>query len=265
MNVVHAAILALIQGLTEFLPISSSAHLILVSVFTGWEDQGLIFDVAVHMGTLAAVVWYFRRDLLDMAGDFLRSIIGKGHGPGARLAWAVILGTVPVGLAGLAFRDVVATHLRDPIILAFGLMFFGLLLGWSDWRRKEERAEHSLTWVDVLIIGCAQALALIPGTSRSGATMTAGLFLGLSREAAARFSFLLSIPVIFLAGCLESRHLLGQPEPIRWGLIVAATIFAGISAYLCIHFFLKFIRAVGMQPFVIYRLLLGGLLLWLYL
>lgn len=265
MDFLQAAVLALVQGLTEFLPVSSSAHLILVSVFTGWQDQGLTFDVAVHVGTLTAVVWYFRRDLLDMAGDFLRSMIGRGHGPGARLAWAVILGTVPVGLAGLAFRDMVATYLRDPVVLAFGLFFFGLLLGWSDWRRRGERTEHSLTWVEVLIIGCAQAMALIPGTSRSGATMTAGLFLGLSREAAARFSFLLSIPVIFLAGCLESRHLMGQPASIHWGLITAATVLAGISAYLCIHFFLKFIRAVGMQPFVIYRLLLGGLLLWLYL
>lgn len=264
MNFVQAAVLALVQGLTEFLPISSSAHLILVSVFTSWEDQGLTFDVAVHMGTLTAVIWYFRRDLLNMAGDFLRSITGKGQGPGARLAWAVILGTIPVGLAGLAFRDVVATHLRDPVILAFGLMFFGLLLGWADWRQNGQRDEHSLSWIDILVIGCAQAVALIPGTSRSGATMTAGLFLGLSREASARFSFLLSIPVIFLAGCLESRQLLEKPEQVHWGLITVATILAGVSAYLCIHYFLKFIRTVGMQPFVVYRLLLGALLLWLY-
>jgi undecaprenyl-diphosphatase len=264
MDFFQAVVLALVQGLTEFLPISSSAHLILVSVFTGWEDQGLTFDVAVHMGTLAAVVWYFRRDLLEMVRDFFRSLTGKGSGPGARLAWAVILGTIPVGLAGLAFRDVVATHLRDPLILAFGLMFFGLLLGWADWRHKGGRNEHGLTWLDILIIGCAQAVALIPGTSRSGATMTAGLFLGLSREAAARFSFLLSIPVIFLAGALEARQLFGQPEPTQWGMIIVATVLAGISAYLCIHFFLKFIRTVGMQPFVVYRLLLGLLLAWLY-
>ncbi len=264
MDFFQAVVLALVQGLTEFLPISSSAHLILVSVFTGWKDQGLTFDVAVHMGTLAAVVWYFRRDLLEMARDFFCSVTGKGSGPGARLAWAVILGTIPVGLAGLAFRDVVATHLRDPLILAFGLMFFGLLLGWADWRHKEGRDEHGLTWRDILVIGCAQAVALIPGTSRSGATMTAGLFLGLSREAAARFSFLLSIPVIFLAGALEARKLFDQPEPTQWGVITVATVLAGISAYLCFHFFLKFIRTVGMQPFVIYRLLLGMLLVWLY-
>lgn len=264
MDFLQAVVLALIQGLTEFLPVSSSAHLILVSVLTGWEDQGLTFDVAVHLGTLVAVILYFRRDLLVMVGDFFRSLTGKGQGPGSRLAWAVILGTIPVGLAGLAFRDVVATYLRDPLILAFGLIFFGLLLGWADWRRRGERTEHSLTWKDILVIGCAQAVALIPGTSRSGITMTAGLFMGLSREAASRFSFLLSIPVIFLAGALEARHLLRQPEPIQWGLIGLATLLAGISAYLCIHYFLKFIRTVGMQPFVGYRLLLGILLVWLY-
>ncbi len=264
MDFLQATVLALVQGLTEFLPISSSAHLILVAVFTGWEDQGLTFDVAVHMGTLVAVIWYFRRDLAAMTRAFFRSLAGSGHEPDARLAWAVILGTIPVGLAGLAFRDVVANHLRDPLILAFGLIFFGLILGWSDWRRKGVRDEHSLTWKDVLIIGCAQAVALIPGTSRSGATMTAGLFLGLSRDATARFSFLLSIPVIFLAGALEARQLFIQPEPVQWDIIGVATLLAGVSAYLCVHYFLKFIRNVGMQPFVIYRTLLGFLLIWLY-
>jgi undecaprenyl-diphosphatase len=264
MDFLQAVFLALIQGLTEFLPVSSSAHLILVSVITGWEDQGLTFDVAVHLGTLVAVILFFRRDLLTMGEDFFRSLTGKGQSSGSRLAWAVILGTIPVGLAGLAFRDVVATYLRDPLILAFGLIFFGLLLGWADWRRRGERTEYSLSWKDILVIGCAQAVALIPGTSRSGITMTAGLFMGLSREAASRFSFLLSIPVIFLAGALETRHLLHQPEPIQWGFISFATLLAGISAYLCIHYFLKFIRTVGMQPFVVYRLLLGMVLVWLY-
>ncbi|SDB20333.1 undecaprenyl-diphosphatase [Desulfonatronum thiosulfatophilum] len=264
MNLLQAAILALVQGLTEFLPISSSAHLILVSALTDWEDQGLTFDVAVHMGSLVAVVCYFRTDLIEIVRDFTRSLTGKGHTSSSRLGWAVILGTIPVGLAGLIFRDVVAMHLRDPLILAFGLMFFGLLLGLADWRRKGDRNEHSLTWKDIMVIGCAQAVALIPGTSRSGITMTAGLFMGLSRDGAARFSFLLSIPVIFLAGALEARHLLNQPEPVQWGIIGIATLLSGISAYLCIHYFLKFIRTVGMQPFVVYRLLLGLMLVWVY-
>lgn len=264
MSVLQATVLALVQGLTEFLPISSSAHLILVSVFTSWEDQGLTFDVAVHLGTLMAVIWYFRRDLWEMVRDFLRSLQGKGHGPGSRLAWAVILGTIPVGLAGLTFRDVVADHMRDPLLIAGGLIVFGLLLGWADWRHLGDRSEKKLTWVDILVIGCAQALALIPGVSRSGVTITAGLFMGLSREASARFSFLLSIPVIFLADALELRHLLAQPEPVQWGIITYATLLSGLTAYLCIHYFLKFIKTVGMQPFVAYRLLLGMLLLWLF-
>lgn len=264
MDWLQALMLALIQGFTEFLPVSSSAHLVLLSLVAGWEDQGLSFDVAVHMGTLAAVAWYFRRDLILMAVDFPRSLAGAKPSPGARLAWAVILGTIPVGLAGFIMRDLVATHLRDPLVIAFGLIFFGLLLGLSDWKHRGERSENSLTWKDILIIGCAQAIALIPGTSRSGATMTAGLFLGLSREAAARFSFLLSMPVIFLAGALEARHLFAQPQPAAWGLIGMATLVAGISAYLCIHYFLKFIRQVGMQPFVAYRILLGLMLIGVY-
>ncbi|TVQ97439.1 MAG: undecaprenyl-diphosphate phosphatase [Desulfovibrionales bacterium] len=264
MSVLQATVLALVQGLTEFLPISSSAHLILVSVFTPWEDQGLTFDVAVHLGTLMAVIWYFRQDLWEMVRDFLRSLTGKGHGPGSRLAWAVILGTIPVGLAGLTFRDVVADHMRDPLLIAGGLIVFGLLLGWADWRHSGGRSEKNLKWVDILVIGCAQALALIPGVSRSGVTITAGLFMGLSREASARFSFLLSIPVIFLADALELRHLLAQPEPVQWGIIIYATVLSGLTAYLCIHYFLKFIKTVGMQPFVAYRLLLGILLIWLF-
>lgn len=264
MDFLQAAVLALIQGLTEFLPVSSSAHLILASVFTNWQDQGLAFDVAVHMGTLLAVVWYFRTDLRAMSRDFWGSLIGKGHSSGSRLVWAVLLGTIPVGLAGLALRDVVATHLRDPLLLAFGLIFFGILLGLADWQNKGNRSEHTLTWKDVLVIGCAQALALIPGTSRSGATITAGLFMGLGREAAARFSFLLSIPVIFLAGLLEARHLLGNPELVQWNILGIATLLAAVSAYLCIHYFLQLIRKVGMQPFVVYRLLLGMLIVGMY-
>ena len=264
MDFLQAAVLALAQGLTEFLPISSSAHLILVSVFTGWEDQGLAFDVAVHLGTLLAVIWYFRKNLLEMSRDFLRSLMGKGHSPGSRLTWAVILGTIPVGLAGLTFRDMVAHHMRDPLLIAGGLIVFGVLLGWADWRHRGERSEEALTWMDILVIGCAQAFALIPGVSRSGVTITAGLFLGLSRAAAARFSFLLSIPVIFLADALELHHMLAQPGPVPWGMFSFATILAAVAAYLCIHYFLKFINTVGMQPFVVYRILLGMLLLWLY-
>ena len=168
-------ILAIVQGITEFLPVSSSAHLILVPVLTDWPDQGLAFDVALHLGSLSAVLIYFRRDILGMTVSWGRSLTTRQLDDDARLAWAVILGTIPVGLAGLLLKDTIETVLRSPIYLSIGLIAFGLLLGWADWRHRGSRSEHQMTWKDVLFIGCAQALALFPGTSRSGITMTAAL------------------------------------------------------------------------------------------
>ncbi len=265
MDWLQVVVLAIVQGLTEFLPISSSAHLILVPVLTDWRDQGLAFDVALHLGSLTAVVVYFRHDLLAMTRGWFHSLATRRLDSDARLAWAVIFGTIPVGVAALVFRDVVETLLRSPLTIAAGLIGFGLLLGWADWRHRGERRVSSITWKDVLVIGIAQAIALFPGTSRSGITITAALFMGLSREAAARFSFLLSIPVIFLACALEAWGLVVAPEPVQWGYLLAGVVLSGISAYLCIHYFLAFIQRVGMQPFVVYRLLLGGLLLWIFL
>jgi undecaprenyl-diphosphatase len=264
MDWLQVIVLAVIQGITEFLPVSSSAHLILVPVFTDWDDQGLAFDVALHLGSLAAVVLYFRRQLLAMTASWCASIVGRGMDGEARLAWWVILGTLPVGLAGLAFHDWVAEAMRSPLILAGGLIVFGLALGVADWRHRGGRSEYQLGWREVLLIGGAQALALIPGTSRSGITITAALLLGMSREGAARFSFLLSIPVIVLASGLEILGLVADPEPIDWPAMVAGVILSAGSAYLCIHLFLVAIRRIGMQPFVVYRLLLGLWLLWLF-
>lgn len=264
MDLLQIIILAVVQGLTEFLPISSSAHLILVPTFTNWSDQGLSFDIAVHLGSLGAVVTYFRRELAVMGRDWSRSLLSRQTVGDSRLAWGVLLGTIPVGLAGLALKGLVADEWRSPLLIAFGLIFFGLLLGWSDWQHKNGRDEHSLTWRDIAIIGCAQALALIPGTSRSGITITAALFLGLSREAASRFSFLLSIPVILLAMGLETVALLRGDEVVDWVSMGLGVVLSGISAYLCIHYFLAFIRRMGMQPFVVYRLFLGAVLLYLF-
>jgi len=261
----HAALLALVQGLTEFLPISSSAHLILFPALFGWADQGLAFDVAVHVGSLAAVLLYFRRDLGGMARDWARALAGGPATPDARLAWAVLWGTVPAGLAGLAFKDVVEGRLRGPLVIAAATIGFGLLLGWADARGGRRRDEHGLTWRDVLIIGCAQALALVPGTSRSGITMTAGRMLGLTRAAAARFSFLLAIPVIALAGGLKGLDLLQGDDRLPLGVLATGTLLAFVAAFACIHYFLKLIERVGMLPFVAYRLLLGGVLLYVYL
>ncbi|MHA7878764.1 MAG: undecaprenyl-diphosphate phosphatase [Saccharospirillum sp.] len=264
MEWLQVIVLSIVQGLTEFLPISSSGHLILVPVLTPWPDQGLAFDVALHLGTLSAVVWYFRGDILSMIREWLVSLKTRTLTPDARLGWAIIFGTIPVGLAGLAFQDVVESVFRSPLYIAVGLIVFGLLLAWADWRHKSERSVHSVNWKDVLVIGLAQAVALFPGTSRSGITMTAALFMGLSREAAARFSFLLSIPVIFLACGLETKSLIDSAAPVDWPAMFAGVVLSGISAYLCIHFFLAFINRIGMMPFVIYRLVLGGLLLMVF-
>lgn len=265
MDLLQIAVLALLQGLTEFLPVSSSAHLILVPVLTAWDDQGMAFDIAVHVGTLAAVVFYFRRELAAMAHDWGSSLLRRQSTPQSRLAWAVIVGTVPVGLAGLAGKSVIETQLRSPLVIAATTLMFGLLLGYAWKRGLRRRDEYAITWPDVLVIGCAQALALVPGTSRSGITITAGLLRGLSGQAAARFSFLLSIPVIVLAGALQAVELFETAGPVDWRALIAGTLISGVSAYLCIHYFLRLLESVGMMPFVIYRLLLGALLLVVFI
>ena len=265
MDLLQIILLAILQGLTEFLPISSSAHLILLPLISGWQDQGLAFDVAVHLGTLSAVVWYFRHDLINMTRDWFMSLQQRASVGDSRLVWAVLLGTIPVGLAGLLFKDVIETSLRSPLVIAWATIGFGLVLWWADARSKHLRDEHSLGWKDILIIGLAQALALIPGTSRSGITMAAGLMLGLTRTAAARFSFLLSIPVIVLAGGLHGLELLSSESAVDWNALLLGTLISAISAYLCIHFFLKLLERIGMLPFVIYRLVLGAILLYLFI
>jgi undecaprenyl-diphosphatase len=265
MDAIQTLMLALLQGLTEFLPISSSAHLILLPRLLGWPDQGLAFDVAVHVGTLAAVVTYFRHDIARLLLAWLQSF---GRGPlsvDARLAWFVLLGTLPAALAGLLLHDAIETWLRSPLVIASTTIGFGLLLWLADRRGSQQRSEAGLRLMDVVWIGLAQAVALIPGTSRSGITMTAGLALGLTRSAAARFSFLLSIPVIVLAGGYETLQLIRQAEPVEWGTLLLGTGVAAVSAYACIHFFLRLIERTGMLPFVVYRLLLGCVLLWLFI
>ncbi|MBE0490229.1 MAG: undecaprenyl-diphosphate phosphatase [Halomonas sp.] len=264
MEWLQVILLSIVQGVTEFLPVSSSAHLILVPVLTAWDDQGLAFDVALHIGSLSAVVLYFRQELARMTLSWIGSLRGGRMDEDARLAWGVLLATVPVCVVGLAFHDAIEVGMRSPLIIAVGLIGFGLLLGYADWRHRGGRSEYQLRLRDVVLIGLAQALALIPGTSRSGITITAALLLGMSREGAARFSFLLSIPVIVLAGGLEVSGLVQESAEVDWPAVIMGTLLSGISAYLCIHYFLIFIKRVGMQPFVVYRLLLGGWLLWVF-
>ncbi|WP_297807584.1 undecaprenyl-diphosphate phosphatase [uncultured Methylophaga sp.] len=264
MTFMQILLLAMLQGLTEFLPVSSSAHLILLPIIANWQDQGLAFDVAVHVGTLSAVVFYFRHTLRKITADWWQSLLRRTAVGDSRLAWAVGFGTIPVGLAGLLLGDFIETALRSPLVIAITTIGFGLLLGWADWQGKRQRDEYSLGWRDVIIIGVAQALALIPGTSRSGITITAGLMLGLTRDAAARFSFLLSIPVILLAGGLKSVELVQSPLSVDWTALLTGAVLSAISAYICIFLFLKMLARMGMWPFVVYRLILGAILLWLF-
>ncbi len=263
MDIFQAIALALLQGLTEFLPISSSAHLILLPAILGWEDQGLAFDVAAHVGTLTAVMAFYRKDITAIIKAWTGSIIGKGFTDDAKLAWYVVLGTIPVGLVGISLSDEFLAILRSPLVIAGSTIVFGLLLWFSEKRAKEARSIVILK--DALIIGLFQALALIPGTSRSGITITAGLLTGLKRQDAARFSFLLSIPTIALPGMLKGFELYQSTVPVMWDLISIGVGLSALVAYLCIGLFLKLLDKTGMLPFVIYRLILGIFLFTVFL
>ena len=256
------ALLALVQGLTEFLPISSSAHLILAPRIFQFADQGLAFDVAVHFGSLLAVMLYFRRRLqLLFLGFVAQWTTHSPVGPNARLANAIVVATIPAIIAGLLMKGLVETDLRSPMVIALATIIFGVLLLFADRRGARNRTLESLNLRDAAIIGMFQALALIPGTSRSGITITAALLAGFRRKDAAEFSFLLSVPTILMSAGLVTLDLLLQADPVDWWSLAIGGVLSFAAAYLCIHFFLKFIERIGMTPFVIYRLLLGFFLL----
>lgn len=261
MDIVQTIVLALIQGVTEFLPISSSAHLILPSQLLGWEDQGLAFDVAVHFGTLLAVMMYFRHDIARLTRGWLTTGFSAQPNDDGRLAWFIAIATVPALVAGALGHSWIAEHARSTMLLALTTIGFALLLGLADRRREQTRTIAQMTLWMALVIGLAQAIALIPGTSRSGITLTAALFLGMARVDAARFSFLLSIPVTMAASLWLGRQLLLSTEQYDLMPLAIGALVAGISAWLCIHFFMVFIQRIGMMPFVYYRLILGSILL----
>jgi len=276
MSTLEIIILALLQGLTEFLPISSSAHLILPSQILGWQDQGLGFDVAVHVGTLLAVMLYFRKELGAMSVAWLGSInIGPAKNSSdsqvnfdGKLAWWIIFATIPAGLFGLFGKDFIEEHLRSALVIAATTLLFGFLLGFADVKaghRTKHKSFEKLGFKGAMLIGLAQAIALIPGTSRSGITMTIGLMLGLSRDNAARFSFLLSIPAIAMAGSYLTLKFALSTESVDWQAMGLGSLIAFVSAYTCIHYFLILLNKLGMMPFVIYRLILGVGLLWFIL
>lgn len=257
----QAVLLATVQGLSEFLPISSSGHLVLLPRLFGWTDQGLAFDVAVHVGTLLGVLVYFRRDLLPLARGGIAFVSGDREDPHGRLAFNLIVGTIPVGVVGLLFNDVIEEKLRSPLVVAFQLAVFGIVLWLADRLSARSRSESSLSVGQALLIGCAQALALVPGTSRSGITITAGLFSGLTREAAARFSFLLAVPVMTAAGLSELVSFASSDAVVDVRALVLGTLVSAVTGFAVIHFFLRWLTRYGVLPYVLYRLALGTVLL----
>ena len=263
MTILYAIFLGILQGITEFLPISSSAHLILAPLVTGQVDQGLAFDLAVHLGTLLAVLLYFRRDVFSLTTDSLAALSKRQHVGQSSLALAVVLGTIPACIAGLLLLDLIDTHLRSVAVIFVTTLVFGILLGFADVTAKAERDLSTLTLKDALLVGLTQAVSLIPGTSRSGATITAGLLLGLTRQAASRFSFLLAIPITFLAASVKLLEVIStDAASIDWLVFAIGTFTAFITALAAIHFFLAWLNRFGMWPYVIYRLLLAAAIYW---
>lgn len=265
MDMLQAVMLAFVQGLTEFLPISSSGHLILIPALLGWPDQGLGFDVAVHAGTLIAALLYFRTDIFAMLSGWIRDTASGRTTANSQLVWAIIAATFMIGLAGILLEKHIIQWLRNPLVIALATLIFGILLGVAQWLGRGERTMESVRWQDVLVIGFMQILALCPGTSRSGITITAGLLLGLTAEAATRLSFLLAIPVITLAGLRQTHALVISPQPVQWLVLIVAALVSGLVALACIHFLLRYVQRAGFLPFVIYRMILGVILLAVFL
>jgi len=255
-------VLAVVQGLTEFLPISSSGHLVLVPYLVNWTDQGLAFDVAVHAGSLVAVCVFFREDLLGLLRGALQVLGGNTHLPQANMALAIGLGTIPAALAGLLFASWIESNLRDPSIIVVTLSGYGILMALADRFGKSERVIVGVRVRDAVIIGCAQALSLVPGTSRSGVTITAARVLGFGRQDAARFSFLLSAPVILLATLYQGFGLITSDIAVPWGQFGLGAAVSAIVAYLSIEFFMRFVSRIGLLPFAIYRVALAAVILY---
>ena len=263
MNLLYAIFLGLLQGATEFLPISSSGHLALVEAFLGIEEGGLAFDVALHLGTLLGVVLYFRRDILMISAAVLKPLEKTEEARENRLlAIYICFGTMPAVVAGYLLKDVVETVFRSPVLIAAALAGAGLLLLLADRTGKHQKNMKSLRFADVAVIGLAQALALMPGVSRSGITMTAGLLRGFNRMSAARFSFLLSVPVILGAGVFNLPAIIKHgSEPGQLGFYLAGFTAAAVSGYLVIAFLLRFVQSHTFALFAYYRFILAGLVL----
>ena len=255
MNIVHAAVLGIVQGLSEFLPVSSSGHLVLIPWLAGWEDPGATFDVALHMGTLLALVMFFWRDWLEMLSDWRKPML-----------WFIVLGCIPGALFGYKYEKYFDTVFHSPLIIGVFMMAMGALMGLAEKFSKKTDELGTMTWGKSLFIGCAQVLALMPGVSRSGITMTAGLVSGFKRESAARFSFLLAMPITAGAGLLKLTHIIhhGLPradiKPFAVGIILSA-----IVGFLAIKYLLKYLQQHTLYVFVWYRLAFGAAVVAVYL
>jgi undecaprenyl-diphosphatase len=265
-SILEAIVLGLAQGLTEFLPVSSTAHLRIIPAFAGWDDPGAAFTAVTQLGTMLAVVLYFREDLVRIARTWLRSLRDRElvrRELDARLGWYIVLGTVPIGIFGVLFSDQIESGARDLYLIGVALIVLGLVLLLAERVGKRDRGIEDIRTRDGFAIGMAQALALVPGVSRSGATITAGLFSGLDRSAAARFSFLLSVPAVVLSGLFELGRLLSgdSGESVGFPALAVATMLAFASGYVAIAFLLRYLATHSTRVFVAYRLVLGTVVL----
>jgi undecaprenyl-diphosphatase len=264
-STLEAIVLGIVQGLTEFLPISSTAHLRIVPAFVGWDDPGAAFTAVTQLGTTAAVLLYFREDLIRIARAWLRSLRDRSarRELDARMGWYIVLGTIPIGIFGVLFKDQIENGARDLYLIGSALIVLGLVLLAAEEVGKKERSIEQIEARDGLAMGFAQALALVPGVSRSGATITAGLFLGLDRTTAARFSFLLSVPAVVLSGLLELGSILtgDEGQHVSTGRLALATVLAFITGYAAIAWMLRYLGNHSTIVFVIYRVALGSLVL----
>lgn len=265
MTLLHAIVLGIIQGLTEFIPISSTAHLRVFSALLGWEDPGAAFSAVIQLGTSAALLIYFRKDILHLAYGFIDGLRKKNplESPDSRMAWFIGLGTIPIVVFGLLFREMIEMSFRSLWVIAASLTSLALILAFAENRAKLRKDQDSITFFDSQVIGLTQVLALIPGSSRSGTTITAGLFLGLTREAAARFSFLLSVPAVTAAGLYELWEIHHQLHREQLFNLTASTLISGIFGYLSIALLLRFLRTHTTFVFIWYRILLGALIVGL--
>jgi undecaprenyl-diphosphatase len=259
MDAFQAIVLGIVQGLTEFLPVSSTAHLRIVPAFCGWEDPGAAFTAVVQLGTMAAVLVYFRRDLWNIASAWVRSVLARERQPvdqDARIGWYIVLGTIPIAVLGLAFKDPIENQFRTLELVGSAMILFSFVMLRAEAVSRRDRELTEITRRDGFIIGCAQALALVPGVSRSGATISAGLFLDFDRQAAARYSFLLSVPAVVLSGLFELRHV-GEGGGAPAGATAIATLLAFVVGYASIALLLRYLVHHSIGVFAAYRFTIG--------